>query len=130
MIVPANKLVNKVYERIRKTRFGVQKLEKYNGRPNDRVKVGTVHRAKGLEFKVVFLPNLTSGLFPPTPHSNQTVGEVTESRELAISQLFVAMTRARDELVVLYDGSPSEVIAAALDRFEQQEPIKPQKKFW
>ena len=29
---------------------------RYDGKPNDLVKVGTYHRGKGLEFKAVFLP--------------------------------------------------------------------------
>ena len=37
-----------------------------------------------------------------------------------MSTLFVAMTRARDSLVVLYTGKPSEVLANAVDRFDTQ----------
>ena len=69
---------------------------------------------------IVTLP-LTSK-FPSitVPGSNQgeNPAEVAESRELAISQLFVAMTRARDLLVVLYEGEPTEEIAARLERFD------------
>ena len=130
VLVPMNYLVNKVRDRIKRTRFGVQKLEKYNGRPNDLVKVGTFHRGKGLEFKVVFLPDLTKGRFPRRPKRNQTVEETAEERELQISQLFVAMTRARDILVLLYDDMPSEAVVYVVDRFEQQEPLKEQRQFW
>lgn len=62
VLVPMNHQVKKVCDRIRRTRFGVQRLEKYNGRPNDLIKVGTFHRGKGLEFKVVFLPDLTKNV--------------------------------------------------------------------
>ena len=130
VLVPMNYLVNKVRDRIKRTRFGVQKLEKYNGRPNDLVKVGTFHRGKGLEFKVVFLPDLTKGRFPRKPKRNQTVQEAAEERELQISQLFVAMTRARDILVLLYDDMPSEALVYVVDRFEQQEPLKAQQQVW
>ncbi len=51
-------------------------------------------------------------------HSFQSPEEAAESKELQISQLFVAMTRARDLLVLLYDRDPSEVIVDCLDRFE------------
>lgn len=130
ILVPMNHQVKKVYDRIRRTRFGVQRLEKYNGRPNNLVKVGTFHRGKGLEFKVVFLPDLTKGRFPRKPRRNQTVEEAAEARELEISQLFVAMTRARDILVLLYDELPSEALVYVVDQFEQQEPIKAQQQFW
>ena len=130
VLVPMNYLVNKVRDRIKRTRFGVQKLERYYGRPNDLIKVGTFHRGKGLEFKVVFLPDLTKGRFPRKPRRNQTVEEANEARELEISQLFVAMTRARDILVLLYDHLPSEALVYVVDRFEQQEPMKAQRQFW
>ena len=130
VLVPMNHQVKKVCDRIDRTAFGAQRLEKYSGRPNDLIKVGTFHRGKGLEFKVVFLPDLTKGRFPRKPKPNQTVEEAAEARELEISQLFVAMTRARDILVLLYDHLPSEALVYVVDRFEQQEPVKAQRQFW
>ena len=130
VLVPMNHLVKRVSDRIRRTRFGVQQLEKYDGRPNDLIKVGTFHRGKGLEFKAVFLPNLSKGHFPKPPKGARTVEEAAEARELQISQLFVAMTRARDVLVLLYSNLPSEALVYVVDRFEQQEPIKLQQQSW
>ncbi len=130
VLVPMNYQVKKVCGRIRRTRLGVQQLDKYDGRPNDLVKVGTFHRGKGLEFKVVFLPDLTKGRFPRKPRRNVTVEEAAEERELQTSQLFVAMTRARDILVLLYDHLPSEALVYVVDQFEQQEVIKVQPQFW
>lgn len=130
ILVPMNHQVKKACDRVKRTRFGVQRLEQYNGRPNDQVKVGTFHRGKGLEFKVVFLPDLTKGRFPRKPKRNQTVEEAAEARELEISQLFVAMTRARDILVLLYDKLPSEALVYVADQFERQEPTKARPQFW
>ena len=36
-------------------------LEKYDGQTTDAIKVGTFRQAKGLEFKYVFLPQLSDG---------------------------------------------------------------------
>ena len=130
VLVPMNYQVKRVCDRIRRTRLGVQRLDNYDGRPNDLVKVGTFHRGKGLEFKVVFLPDLTKGRFPRKPRPNVTVEEAAEERELQISQLFVAMTRARDILVLLCDRLPSEALVYVVDRFEQQQPLKGQQPFW
>ncbi len=130
ILVPMRHQVKKVCDRIKRTRFGVQRLERYDGRPNSLIKVGTFHRGKGLEFKVVFLPDLTKGRFPRKPKRNQTVEEAAEARELEISQLFVAMTRARDILVLLHDHLPSEALVYVVDQFEQQEAIKVQPQFW
>ena len=130
VLVPMNYQVKKVCERIQRARLGVQRLDKYDGRPNSLVKVGTFHRGKGLEFKAVFLPDLTKGRFPRRPRRNQTVEEAAEERELQISQLFVAMTRARDILVLLYDRQPSEALVYLVDHFDRQEPLKAQQQYW
>jgi superfamily I DNA/RNA helicase len=71
-------------------------LVEYDGQPTDRVKVGTYHRSKGLEFAHVFIPDLHA-----TPHPRRE-GEPEDAHlertELEQRQLFVAMTRARDGL--------------------------------
>jgi hypothetical protein len=119
ILAPTNRMVDRVLSKLEAQGVAVQDLAKYDGRPNDLVKVGTYHRGKGLEFKAVFLPGLSKDVFPRPPYAGQGPAEADEARELAISQLFVAMTRARDLLVVLYDGEPTEVIAARLGRFER-----------
>jgi DNA helicase-2/ATP-dependent DNA helicase PcrA len=74
------------------------------------VAVMTVHKAKGLEFPVVYLPGLVTGRFPaigrreplalPLELVNETLPEgdyqLQEERRL----FYVGMTRARDELVL------------------------------
>lgn len=58
----------------------------------DKVKLMTVHAAKGLEFPRVFLCAMNEGVFPSK--KTRTVQGMEEERRLA----FVAMTRAKDEL--------------------------------
>lgn len=71
----------------------VIRLEHYDGRPVEAVKLGTYRRAKGLEFKNVYLP-----------HHDRLIlkgGDTDSDREraeIARRQLFVAMCRARDLL--------------------------------
>ncbi len=64
-------------------------LEDYDGTPQAAVKVGTVHRAKGLDFAAVFHPTWSGG-----PRSR--TGADRERAELADRQKLVAITRARD----------------------------------
>ena len=82
-------------------RYGVPviDLQGYRGATIDRVKVGTYHRAKGLEFKAVLLPMWNQVSLDreaePGCEIDATGGERRERDRRA---LFVAMTRARDEL--------------------------------
>ena len=56
--------------------------------------------------------------FPRAQAKGQDDDEYAEQRDRSISQLFVAMTRARDLLYVLSSGGPADLIADAADRFE------------
>jgi superfamily I DNA/RNA helicase len=64
-------------------------LEDYDGTPHPAVKVGTVHRAKGLDFAAVFHPSWSGGAGPRT-------GASRERAQLSERQKLVAITRARD----------------------------------
>jgi len=72
----------------------------------NRVKLMTIHAAKGLEFKNVFICGLNEGVFPSKKTRTQAAME--EERRLA----FVAITRAKDTLFLTeamgrnFDGSP------------------------
>ncbi len=72
----------------------------------DRVKLMTVHAAKGLEFPAVFLCGMNEGIFPS--RKIRTEEGMEEERRLA----FVAVTRAKGQLFLSeaggrsFDGSP------------------------
>ena len=70
----------------------------YDGTPVEAIKVGTIKRAKGLEFKQVLVVRTPPRLFEPAPASEDSAE--TERRELDRRELYVAMTRARDGLWV------------------------------
>jgi len=78
----------------------------------------TVHKAKGLEFPVVFLPGLVADRFParsrrePLPMPIELVDEVLPEGDGHVQEerrlFYVAMTRARDELLLSHAAeSPS-----------------------
>ena len=76
------------------------------GEAGDRVRLMTVHAAKGLEFPCVFLCEMNEGIFPS--RKTKTLPGMEEERRLA----FVAMTRAEKRLYLSeaegrnLDGSP------------------------
>ncbi|WP_411700604.1 3'-5' exonuclease [Conyzicola sp.] len=72
-------------------------LTHYSGQAVDAVKVGTVHRAKGLEFKQVLMARTPRSLLESAPAADNAS---SERRELDRRALYVAMTRARDGLWV------------------------------
>lgn len=73
----------------------------------DAVKIMTVHASKGLEFRVVFIPNLSHQRFPvqkpwdPVPPPKLMLPDEDGSSDLESNCLFfVALSRARDVLVL------------------------------
>ncbi|HPB47058.1 MAG TPA: ATP-dependent helicase [Exilispira sp.] len=71
---------------------------------NDAVSIGTLHSAKGLEFPVVFLPFLCEELIPYTWRGKKA--DIEEERRL----LYVGITRAKDQLYLLYPESLNGII--------------------
>ena len=61
------------------------------------VTLSSVHQAKGLEWKVVFVIWMTDGMFPSS-RSLESDDAIEEERRL----FYVAVTRARDELYLTY----------------------------
>jgi DNA helicase-2/ATP-dependent DNA helicase PcrA len=76
-------------------------LEAEDGRPapvdDEQIRLSTIHQAKGLEFDVVFVIMLCDGLFPSQRSLQSLEGEEEERR-----LMYVAITRARDELYLSY----------------------------
>jgi DNA helicase-2/ATP-dependent DNA helicase PcrA len=66
----------------------------------EKVNLMTVHAAKGLEFKNVFVSGLEDGVFPSV-HNLESDRELEEERRL----LYVAITRAGDHCVLSYAKS-------------------------
>lgn len=64
---------------------------------DEELRLSTVHQAKGLEFDVVFVIMLCDGMFPSMRSLETREGEEEERR-----LMYVAITRARNELYLVY----------------------------
>jgi DNA helicase II / ATP-dependent DNA helicase PcrA len=64
---------------------------------SEKVTLSTVHQAKGLEWRAVFIIWMTDGMFP-SGRSLDSIEAIEEERRL----FYVALTRAKDELYLTY----------------------------
>jgi DNA helicase-2/ATP-dependent DNA helicase PcrA len=64
---------------------------------SEKIKLSTIHQAKGLEFEVVFVIMLCDGLFPSGRSTESNEGEEEERR-----LFYVSITRAKNELYLCY----------------------------
>ncbi|MFA5326244.1 MAG: UvrD-helicase domain-containing protein [Prolixibacteraceae bacterium] len=65
---------------------------------NDRVTLMTIHSAKGLEFKNVFIVGVEENLFPSNQSGQKTLEDFEEERRL----FYVALTRAEQNAYISY----------------------------
>jgi superfamily I DNA/RNA helicase len=95
---------------------GVFKLTGSSTLQADGVRLGTMHRAKGLEFKAVAVLGCSDAQLP-SARSLHSASD-PQDRETAVERerrlLYVAMTRARDELLITWTGEPSRFLQPLL----------------
>ena len=100
------------------------------------VRVGTFDRAKGIEFRAVFIVRLGNSIFPlgeedrlqrrQIPLDSIAEPELSEEEEelyqLHLDRLYVAMTRARERLFLIMNEQPCPEIMRAYDKFSNECP--------
>jgi DNA helicase II / ATP-dependent DNA helicase PcrA len=90
---------------------------------SEKIKLSTIHQAKGLEFEVVFVIMLCDGLFPSARSTESNDGEEEERR-----LFYVSITRAKNELYLSYPlirggfGSTGNDIFQSPSRFLSEIP--------
>ena len=82
------------------------------GARGDGVRLGTLHRAKGLEFKSVFVVNVSDEQVPQRSLLQNVQDQQLRSDLLERERqlLYVGLTRARDEAVLTWVGYPSRFL--------------------
>ena len=79
----------------------------------ERIRLSTIHQAKGLEFDVVFVIMLCDGLFPSSRSAESGEGEEEERR-----LFYVAITRAKNELYLCYPMMRGGFGASGVDAYQ------------
>ncbi|MDD3265778.1 MAG: exodeoxyribonuclease V subunit gamma [Burkholderiales bacterium] len=100
----------------------LESLDHQAAKNEQSIQLMTVHAAKGLEFKVVFVVGLEDGLFP---HDNSlnSQNNLEEERRL----MYVAITRAKEKLYLLRACSRllwGKRLSAPLSRFVNEIPAE------
>lgn len=100
----------------------VQRLHRnmYTWSSEPRVSVGTYHSAKGLEFDAVILPYCSDTKLP-----DKSRILALDSEEDAMSDegrlLYVAVTRAKTRLIIMYSGNPTQLLPVNPALYQQVE---------
>ncbi|HEY5345896.1 MAG TPA: ATP-dependent helicase [Verrucomicrobiae bacterium] len=80
---------------------------------SEKIKLSTIHQAKGLEFEAVFVIMLCDGMFPSARSSESNDGEEEERR-----LFYVAITRAKNELYLTYPQIRGGFGASGADTYQ------------
>ena len=109
IVARTTKMVKEDYQALLKS-MGITHtvLDKNKEGAGGGVRLATMHRVKGLEFPVMILAGMNSKTMPmriASVEGDPTSKAEHENRERSL--LFVAATRARDQLIVTSWGSPS-----------------------
>jgi UvrD-like helicase C-terminal domain/AAA domain len=106
-----NTSIEAIQTALQRNRISSQLLQQEQVR-REGVQIGTLHRAKGLEFKAVFVVNVSDEYLPLRSllHNVQDQQLRTELLERERQLLYVGLTRARDEAVITWAGYPSQFL--------------------
>lgn len=112
------KLVERAAEALAAAGIATRRLRDEDGDGGAGIQLGTMHRAKGLEFKAVLALSCSDGVIP-NPRTLSSSGDPLDREEAAARErrlLYVVMTRARDQLEVTWVGRPSPLLAEVIER--------------
>jgi len=111
--VPTKDLVDRVAARLAVATVQTVEITPDGPKGGEGVHIGTMHRFKGLEFQRMIIAGASDGLMPRATIDRRRRTDPTRyARELRRdrSLLFVAATRARDDLAIFWHGTPSRFL--------------------
>lgn len=118
VLAPTNEQVKRALKALATAGVAAEDLGKYAGEHRDVVWVGTFHKAKGLEFKHVVVTGLSAATWP-VKRQGLDAEALDDARRRDTRAAFVALTRARDRLDVVYSGEMAAELKRARWWFEE-----------
>ncbi|MFF4874936.1 UvrD-helicase domain-containing protein [Micromonospora sp. NPDC000668] len=115
--VPTKDLAADVISRLEADGLSVVEIGPDGPKRPDGVHIGTMHRFKGLEYQRMIIAGVSDGLVPRqmiSRYRDTDPKRYQRERQRDRSLLFVAATRARDELAVFWHGTPSPFLTGRL----------------
>lgn len=107
VLVRGKKQASAVVQQLYAKGVSVSDMDAARGMPQ----VMTMHKAKGMEFSRVVVFDVTDGVIPsPWALRDKTGGDLDDAMLRERSLLYVAASRARDELVVSWRGERSPLL--------------------
>ncbi|MFF7242335.1 UvrD-helicase domain-containing protein [Embleya sp. NPDC008237] len=113
--VPTNVMAAEVAQRLAERGIAATEITRDGPRGREGVHIGTMYRFKGLEYRRIIIAGVTEGLVPRSSVDAWAATDPSRHhRELqrARSLLFVAATRARDALAIMWHAEPSRFLAS------------------
>ncbi len=114
VLAPTNNLVQSVGAALNSAGVPALALTREHRIERNSVALATIHRAKGLEFKVVFVIGASDALLAHALGGDGGDAEDGDDEAALLNQqwslLYVAATRTRDELLVCWTGAPSRFL--------------------
>ncbi|MGH9766087.1 MAG: 3'-5' exonuclease [Blastocatellia bacterium] len=109
------RLLDQIETRLKRAGVPSYRLSKEDFPHEPAVNLGTMHRAKGLEFKVVFVIDAAENELPPSSVLSKKTDEQARADFLEQERqlLYVSITRARDAVFVTWAGEPSKFLIRA-----------------
>lgn len=105
--------MNEVHKTLTEAGIPAIVLERNKAAKAGAVQIRTMHTAKGMEFKCVLIIGVGADQLPARyALRNLPETEKNDARQRERSLLYVAATRAREELTVTYSGEPTELLPA------------------
>ncbi|MCO8271804.1 AAA family ATPase [Actinoplanes sp. TRM 88003] len=124
--LPTRELATDLTARLQENGLAVTEIGPDGPKGAGGVHIGTMHRFKGLEYQRMVIAGVSHGLIPRLMIDRYRATDpkrYERERQKDRSLLFVAATRARDELAVFWHGTPSPFLTSRL--VQQQMSAEP-----